>query len=54
MKWSKGCVSQLIDEYKKRDVIWNQKTEHFNKMKKQGAWEEIDVRGRCYLQVSHC
>jgi hypothetical protein len=42
MEWSKELVIQLIDEYKKRDVIWNPKnTEHFNKIKKQDAWEEI-------------
>jgi hypothetical protein len=32
MECSKECVIQLIDEHKKRDVIWNPKnTEHFNK-----------------------
>jgi hypothetical protein len=42
MEWSKECIIQLIDESKKRDVIWNPKdTKHFNKMKKQDAWEEI-------------
>jgi hypothetical protein len=41
MEWSKECIIHLIDEYKKRDVIWNpQNTEHFNKIKKQDTWVE--------------
>ncbi|PNF39635.1 hypothetical protein B7P43_G05676 [Cryptotermes secundus] len=42
MEWSKESIIYLIDEYKKRDVIWNTRnTEHYNKIKKQDAWEEI-------------
>jgi hypothetical protein len=42
MEWSKECSINLIDEYKKRDVIWNpQNTEHFSKIRKQDAWEQI-------------
>jgi hypothetical protein len=42
MEWSKQDVIKLIDQYRTRNVIWGPKnTDHFNKIKKQDAWEEI-------------
>jgi hypothetical protein len=42
MEWSKEDVIKLIDQYRTRNVIWDPKnTDHFNKIKKQDAWEEI-------------
>ncbi|XP_045123110.1 uncharacterized protein LOC123511361 isoform X2 [Portunus trituberculatus] len=42
MEWSKEDIIRLIETYRKRDVIWDPKhVHHFNKLRKQDAWEEI-------------
>lgn len=42
MSWSqKKCLS-LIDEYEKKELLWNRDHEdYFNKTKKHDAWVEI-------------
>jgi hypothetical protein len=42
MEWSQETIIQFIDEYKKRAIIWDPKHPlHFNKVRKQDAWEEL-------------
>lgn len=42
LEWSIESCLQLIDEYKKRPVLWNSKNEHYySKHSKDAAWEEI-------------
>lgn len=44
MEWSKEMVSQLIDLYHERPVLWDQTSPHFkNKFKKNDAWSEIST-----------
>ncbi|XP_063223261.1 uncharacterized protein LOC134531480 [Bacillus rossius redtenbacheri] len=42
MEWSKEDQIKLIDLYKQQTVIWDpNNVNHFNKIRKQDAWEEI-------------
>ena len=42
MEWSKEDIKKLIETYQKRDLIWDPKhVHHYNKQRKQDAWEEI-------------
>jgi len=42
MEWSEGSVIELIELYKRKEIIWDPKHPmHFNKIRKQDAWEEL-------------
>ena len=42
MEWSQERVIEFIDAYKKKQIIWDPKHPlHYNKIKKQDAWEEL-------------
>ena len=42
MEWTQESVIELIELYKRREIIWNPKHPmHFNKFRNQDAWEEL-------------
>jgi len=42
MEWTQESVIELIKLYKRKEIIWDPKHPmHFNKIRKQGAWEEL-------------
>ena len=42
MEWTEGSVIELIELYKRKEIIWDPKHPmHFNKIRKQDAWEEL-------------
>jgi hypothetical protein len=42
MEWTQESVIGFIELYKRKEIIWGLKHPmHFNKIKKQDAWEEI-------------
>jgi len=41
MEWTQGSVIEFIELYKRKEIIWDPKHPHFNKIRKQDAWEEL-------------
>jgi len=42
MDWTQENVIEFIELYKRKEIIWDPKHPmHFNKIKKQDAWEEL-------------
>ena len=42
MERTEGSVIELIELYKRKEIIWDPKHPmHFNKIRKQAAWEEL-------------
>jgi hypothetical protein len=42
MEWAKESVIGFIELYKGKEILWDPKHPmHFNKIKKQNAWEEM-------------
>lgn len=42
MEWNKNDIIHFIEVYRKYELVWNPKhPAHFNKFRKQDAWEEI-------------
>lgn len=42
MEWSQEQTIELIEIYKKHEILWNPShPEHFNKLTKQNVWKEI-------------
>jgi hypothetical protein len=42
MEWTQESVIELIELYKRKEIIWDPKHPmHFNKTRKQDAWEEL-------------
>jgi hypothetical protein len=42
MEWTQESVIEFIELYKRKEIIWNPKHPmHFNKIRKQDAWEEL-------------
>ena len=42
MEWTEEKCFELINVYQKKELLWKAKhSQHFNKIKKQDAWEEI-------------
>lgn len=42
MEWSKEDTIRFINIYHKRHLIWDPKhPDHYNKLRKQDAWEEV-------------
>ena len=42
MEWTEGSAIELIELYKRKEIIWERKHPmHFNKIRKQDAWEEL-------------
>jgi hypothetical protein len=42
MEWTQENVIKFIEFYKRKEIIWDPKhPTHFNKIKKQDAWEEL-------------
>ena len=42
MEWSPESAIELIELYKRKEIIWDPKHPmHFNKIRKQDAWEEL-------------
>jgi hypothetical protein len=42
MEWTQESVIDFIERYETKEIIWDPKHPmHFNKVKKQGAWEEL-------------
>jgi hypothetical protein len=42
MEWTEGSVIELIELSKRKEIIWDPKHPmHFNKTRKQDAWEEL-------------
>jgi hypothetical protein len=39
MEWTQENVIEFIELYKRKETVWDPK--HFNKTKKQDAWEEL-------------
>jgi hypothetical protein len=39
MEWTQENVIEIIELYKTKEIIWDPM--HFNKIKKQDAWEEL-------------
>jgi len=43
MEWTHESVKELIELYKRKEIIWDSKHPmHFNKIRKQDAWEELE------------
>ena len=42
MEWTQKSVIEFIEPYKRKEIIWDPKHPmHFNKIRKQNAWEEL-------------
>jgi hypothetical protein len=42
MEWTEGSVIKSIESYKRKEIMWDPKHPmHFNKIRKQDAWEEL-------------
>jgi len=42
MEWTQESVIELIELYKRKEIIWGPKHPmYFNKIRKQEAWEEL-------------
>ena len=42
MEWTEESAIQIIEIYKRKEIIWNPKHPmHFNKIRKQAAWKEL-------------
>jgi hypothetical protein len=42
MQWTHKSVIEFIEIYKRKEIIWDPKHPmHFNKIKKQDAWQEL-------------
>jgi 3-deoxy-D-manno-octulosonic-acid transferase len=42
MEWTEGSVIEFTERYKRKEIIWDPKhPKHFNKIRKQDAWEEL-------------
>jgi hypothetical protein len=42
MEWTQESVTELMKLYKRKEIIWDpEHTMHFNKIRKQDAWEEL-------------
>jgi len=42
MEWTQESVIELIELYKRKEIIWDPKhLMHFNKIRKQVAWEKL-------------
>ena len=42
MEWTQESAIKLIKLYKRKEIIWDPKHPmHFNKIRKQDAWEEL-------------
>jgi hypothetical protein len=42
MEWTQESVIELIEFCKRKEIIWDPKHPmHFNKIRKQDAWEEL-------------
>jgi hypothetical protein len=42
MEWSQESVIELIELYRRKQIIWDPKQPmHFNKIGKQDTWEEL-------------
>ena len=42
MEWTQESVIEFIVLYIRKDMIWDPKhAMHFNKIRKQGAWEDL-------------
>jgi len=42
MEWTEERATELIELYKRKEIIWGPKHPmHFNKIRKQYAWEEL-------------
>ena len=39
MEWTQESATELIELYKRKDIIWDPM--HFNKIRRQYAWEEL-------------
>jgi len=43
MEWTQESAIELIELYKRKEIIWDLKHPmHFNKIRKQDAWEELE------------
>jgi hypothetical protein len=44
MDWTQESVIEFIELYKRKEIIWDPKySVHFNKIRKQDAWEELGI-----------
>jgi len=42
MEWTEESAIELIELYKRKEIIWDPKHPmHFNKIRKQDAWEQL-------------
>ena len=42
MEWTQESVIECIEVYERKEIIWDPKHPmHFNKIRKQDAWEEL-------------
>jgi len=42
MEWTQETAIELFELYKRKEIIWDPKHPmHFNKIRKQDAWEEL-------------
>jgi len=42
MEWTQESAIELIELYKRKEIIWDPKHPmHFNKIRKQATWEEL-------------
>lgn len=42
MEWTKEKTFEFIEEYRKRELLWNPKhPQYFNKILKNDAWKEL-------------
>jgi len=43
MEWTQESAIELIELYKRKEIIWDPKHPmHFNKIRKHDAWEELE------------
>ena len=43
MEWTQESVIEFSELYKRKEIIWDPKHPmHFNKIRKQDAWEELE------------
>jgi hypothetical protein len=60
MEWTQENVTEFIELYKRKEIIWDPKHPvHFNKIKKQDAWEELGKEmnrsvDECKKKIENC
>lgn len=53
MEWSEEKCLQLIDFYQEKRLLWDSKhPQHYNKLKRNDAWE--DIADRMVIDVESC